>query len=188
MIRYRLAPSSGHRPQAYVRASAALQRPRDAELAAGLSARPLPRLPLRLAAEIRAVDTQAEVKIRPSAMAITEFPPIDLPAGLTAEAYAQGGYVGGEFATPFIDGQARVTREVARFGGAGATGGALLAAGAGAWGGAQKDVQRLDIGPSASVSFNIGKVYSRVAVDYRFRVAGEARPRSGPALTLSAGF
>ncbi len=63
-----------------------------------------------------------------------------------------------------------------------------LRAGAGAWGGAQEDAARLDIGPSASVSFQLGEGRGRLAADYRIRVAGDAEPSSGPALTLSAGF
>ena len=58
----------------------------------------------------------------------------------------------------------------------------------GAWGGAQDGASRLDIGPSAAVSFRLGEGRGRVAADYRIRVAGEAEPASGPALTLSAGF
>ncbi|MBS1239358.1 MAG: hypothetical protein H6R45_64, partial [Proteobacteria bacterium] len=58
----------------------------------------------------------------------------------------------------------------------------------GAWGGAQKGAARLDIGPSASLQLKLGEANSRVSMDWRFRVAGEARPASGPALTISAGF
>jgi urocanate hydratase len=101
---------------------------------------------------------------------------------MTGELYAQAGYVGGRYATPFVDGQARIDRGVAD------VGPATLRAGAGAWGGAQKGAARLDIGPSVSVSLQTGRVHSRMAVDYRIRVAGDARPATGPALTISAGF
>ena len=36
--------------------------------------------------------------------------------------------------------------------------------------------------------FRVGEARGRLAADYRFRVAGDAEPRSGPALTVSAGF
>ena len=182
VLRYRLAPSSRHQPQAYARASSALSAPRDAEIAGGLSARPLAAVPVRLAAELRIADTQAGTDLRPAAFAITEFPPLDLPLGAQGEAYLQGGYVGGDFATPFIDGQVRVSRPVAR------VGGATLLAGAGAWGGAQKGASRVDVGPSATLAFRLGAVNARLALDYRVRVAGDAEPGNGPALTLSAGF
>jgi hypothetical protein len=181
-VRYRLAPSSGHAPQAYLRASSALAGPLDKDLAAGLSARPLPRVPLRLALEARVSETAQGSELRPAALAVTELPPVGLPGGLQAEAYVQGGYVGGRSATAFVDGQGRVERAIARFGEA------EVSAGAGAWGGAQKGAARLDVGPTAAVSFRVGDARGRIAADYRFRVAGEAEPRSGPALTLSAGF
>jgi len=182
VLRYRLAPSSRHQPQAYARTSSALRSPRDAEIAGGLSARPLAGVPVRLAAELRVADTQAGTELRPAAFAVTEFPPLDLPLGARGEAYLQGGYVGGSFATPFIDGQVRVSRHVAQIGGA------SLSTGVGAWGGAQEGASRLDIGPSAALAFRLGELNSRLALDYRVRVAGDAEPRSGPALTLSAGF
>ena len=119
-------------------------------------------------------------------MAVTEFPPVSLPLGTRGEAYVQGGYVGGRSATAFVDGQARVERPVVR------SGEAEVTAGVGAWGGAQKGAARLDIGPTAAVSFRLGPrsfgARGRVAADYRIRVAGDAEPASGPALTLSAGF
>jgi hypothetical protein len=62
-------------------------------------------------------------------------------------------------------------------------------AGAGAWGGAQKGASRLDLGPAATMGLGLGASASaRLALDWRFRVTGDAAPSSGPALTLSAGF
>jgi hypothetical protein len=182
VLRYNLALASPLRPQAYVRLSTALGGARERELAAGVSARPLASMPLRLAVEGRVGDTVFGRRIRPAAFAVTEFPTLRLPLGARAEAYAQGGYVGGEFATAFVDGQARAERTLAR------RGEAEISAGAGIWGGAQKGSARLDIGPTAAVSFRLGEARARVAADYRFRVAGDAEPSSGPALTLSAGF
>ena len=182
VLRYSLAPANALRPQAYLRASAALAGARERELAAGVSARPLASVPLRLAVEGRVGETGRGTHVRPAAFAVSEFPPLRLPFGVRAEAYAQGGYVGGEFATAFVDGQARLERRLAR------RGEAELFAGAGVWGGAQKGSARLDIGPTAVVTFRLGDGRGRIAADYRFRVAGGAEPSSGPALTLSAGF
>ena len=186
VVRYRLLPSNPHAPQAYARASSALAGPLEKDVVAGLSVRPVPRVPLRVALEARLSETAQGTELRPAAIAVTEFPQVSLPRGLRAEAYVQGGYVGGRFATAFVDGQGRVERTVARFGET------EISVGAGAWGGAQKGAARLDIGPTAAVSFRLGPksngARGRVAADYRFRVAGDAEPRSGPALTLSAGF
>ena len=182
VVRYPLAAASRHAPQAYVRASSALQGALENDLVAGLSARPIHGVPLRVAAEARISQTGAGTDLRPAVIAVTEFPPLDLPLGIRAEAYLQGGYVSGRFATAFADGQGRAERAVARFKGA------EIAAGAGAWGGAQKGAARLDVGPTAAITFRLGGGRGRLAADYRFRVAGDAEPDSGPALTLSAGF
>jgi hypothetical protein len=99
-------------------------------------------MPVRLAAEARATQTDSGTEVRPAADAVTELPPVALPLGARGEAYLQVGYVGGRFGTGFIDGQARIDRSVASVPGGG------LSAGVAAWGGAQKGVARLDIGPT----------------------------------------
>jgi hypothetical protein len=182
VLRYRLAPASAHRPVAYARITRALAGVAETEIAAGAASRPLPGMPVSFAAEVRFRDGPGGHEVRPAAYAVTELPPVTLPLGLRGEAYAQAGYVGGRFATAFVDGQARIDAPVARLGGA------ELRAGGGAWGGAQKGAARVDVGPSAALGFAIGKTRSRLAFDYRFRVAGDAAPGSGPSLTISAGF
>lgn len=183
VVRYRLDPDSGHRPTAYLRASAALVRSHEKEAATGLSVRPVPGLPITIAAEMRVGDVGADVRVRPAVMAVTELLPKNLPQNLRAEAYAQAGYVGGRAASAFIDGQLRVDRPVAR------SGGGELRIGAGAWGGAQKGASRLDLGPTAVIAAPISDgAFMRLALDWRLRIAGNAVPQSGPALTLSAGF
>lgn len=182
VLRYQLAPGAAHDVQAYARASAALAGPRERELAAGLSARPLPALPLRVYAEARVGESGGEAAVRPALFAVTELSPQRLPLGLRGEAYLQAGYVGGDRATAFVDGQARAERPIAR------RGEAEFTAGAGGWGGAQTGAARLDIGPTASASFPLGSGRARIAADFRLRVAGTAAPASGAAVTLSAGF
>jgi hypothetical protein len=182
VLRYRLAPSSGHRPTAYLRVSQALAGAEESEAALGLAARPLARVPVAIAGELRLTRTGSGTRTRPAAYAVTELPPIELPGGFTAEAYMQAGYAGGRFATGFVDGQIRAERKLA------AHGSAELHAGGGVWGGAQQGASRLDIGPSATVKLTLGTTPARASMDWRFRIAGTAEPRSGPALTISAGF
>lgn len=181
VIRLAMIPASAIRPQAHLRASAAIEGPREREVAAGVSAR-LGDVPVRVAAEARLTETALGTELRPAAFAVTEIPSFDLPAGLTGETYIQGGYVGGDFNTAFIDGQLGVAREFRL------TERSRFRLGGGVWGGAQRGATRLDVGPSAQVLFPIGSVNARLSADYRFRIAGDAQPSSGPTLTLSAGF
>lgn len=183
VLRYRLAPASPHRPVAYLRATAALNGSDEREAALGVSARPLAALPVIAGVEMRAAHRRGGLRLRPAVLLVSELPVIALPAALQAEAYAQAGYVGGRFATAFADGQVRIDRS------AGKLGRARLTLGAGAWGGAQKGVARLDVGPAMRLAVPLGPAASaRIGVDWRLRVAGNAAPSSGPALTLSAGF
>jgi len=182
VLRYRLASRDGRDPRAYVRAYRALVSRGESELAPGLSARPLVNLPLRAHAELRITDRASGTDLRPAAMVTTELPPRKLPAGMRAEMYVQGGYVGGKFATGFADGQLHVLRDVERFDLA------RLSMGAGLWAGAQKGAARTDIGPTMRLDLDIGQVPARLSVDYRARVAGDAEPAPGAAVTLSTRF
>ncbi|MEM8724673.1 MAG: hypothetical protein AAGE86_04035 [Pseudomonadota bacterium] len=186
-LRYRIAPQSKRDPVVYTRAYRALVRNGESEIAAGVAAKPIVGVPLRAFAEARYTDNAFGSEVRPAAFVVTELPAQTLPGGLSAEAYAQAGYVGGGDATPFADGQLVVSREVASFDLASANP-ARLSVGAGAWGGAQKDARRLDIGPTVRLDLTIGQVPARVSVDWREQVAGDAAPASGVAATLSTRF
>jgi hypothetical protein len=187
VLHYRIAPSSRHDPRLYARAYRALVPQGENEGALGVSLRPLARVPLRLAGEVRYTDAVFFNAFRPAGYAVTEIAPMRLPFGAVGEIYAQTGWVGGPGATPFADAQASVTRELpwaARL-----TDDRLrMSFGAGAWGGAQKDAQRADIGPTLRLDTRIGKVPARVSVDWRLRVAGDAAPGSGVAVTVATGF
>ncbi|WP_156500463.1 hypothetical protein [Croceicoccus bisphenolivorans] len=192
VLRYRIAPDSRFDPRAYFRATTTLSPEYEVEGAAGIAVRPLARLPVDLMAEGRVLHffgdeklRPSETRVRPAVMAVAGPPPLPLVAGARAEAYAQVGYVGGEGASTFADGQVRVVRDVPLL----APGKYRLEAGLGAWGGAQKGVHRVDVGPTAALRFPIGKkVFGRASLDWRQRVAGDAEPGSGPVFTLSAGF
>jgi hypothetical protein len=182
VLRYRLWPGNAHRLTSYVRVSAALNGSGEREAALGLSVRPIGALPVFVAGEGRVSQLSGRVVVRPAVMAVTELPPIALPRGARAEFYLQGGYVGGLGATPFIDGQLRIDRRVARLGRV------ELRAGGGVWGGAQRGAGRLDLGPAMTLQASRGPAAARLGLDWRFRLMGAAEPASGPALTMSAGF
>ncbi|MGB7369750.1 hypothetical protein [Erythrobacter sp.] len=187
VLRYRIAPSSPHDPHAMARVYRALVPGGESEFAVGASARPLSAVPVRVVAEVRATDGPAGVELGPAAFAYTEIPPIDLPAGFSLEAYGGAGYVAGEAATAFVDGQVVAMREMYEAPPA-TIGAPRVSVGAGAWGGAQEDAGRLDVGPSVRVDLEIADVPARLSIDYRRKVAGDAAPRSGLTATLSTRF
>jgi hypothetical protein len=188
VLRYALAPGSALRPQAYWRVSTALRsQVRQSESAIGLMARPMRRLPLAVLGELRLQQGAGPARVRPVVMAVSELPPLRLPLAGEAEIYAQAGWAGGRDATAFYDLAATVQRRVAL-----PLRGVRFSAGAGVWSGGQRGAVRLDVGPRIEVRTLLGppsrRIGVRVGVDWRFRVAGQAGPGSGPALTLSAGF
>lgn len=182
VIRYRLDPQSPHKPAAYIRATRGISHDGESELAAGIAARPLGDLAVTAHAEIRTAFRQGEIRTRPALFLSAGLERVDLPLGVDAHGYAQAGYVGGSDATPFVDGSIVADRRLAQHGKA------EMRVGAGAWGGMQKGAGRLDLGPSAALRLTLGDMPARVSIDYRLRVAGDAEPSQGAALTLSTGF
>ena len=107
---------------------------------------------------------------------------VPVAAGFNFDAYAQAGIVGVRRQALFIDGAARIERPVAE------GRGWRLGIGAGAWGGAQPGVARLDVGPQIVARIAAGKNTLRIGGEYRFRIAGDASPASGPTLTVGFDF
>lgn len=107
-----------------------------------------------------------------------------LPAGFRLDGYAQAGAVLRDDLEGYADGAARATHPVVR-----TDGGTILAIGLGLWGGAQRNARRLDVGPAATIDLSLGGApHLRVALEWRQRVAGAARPGSGPALSIGADY
>ena len=98
-----------------------------------------------------------------------------LPMNFRLDAYLQGGVVGFNSRDGFIDGAVTATRPVFR----------NLSAGLGLWGGAQPGVHRVDAGPRVTMKLRNNV---KVHLDYRQRLAGNAEPGSGPAVTLAGDF
>jgi hypothetical protein len=188
IVRYRLGKGEIASSYAYLRTSLAINAPgQDREVALGFGIRPVRKLPLRVLVETRLQDNRTSpMQVRPVATVITELPWQRLPLGFRAEAYGQAGYAGGRGATPFFDAQALLDRPLR---------GVVprnndLRVGAGVWSGGQEGAVRLDAGPRLSFRVDPGRLAgpSRVALDWRFRLAGNARPASGPALTVTSAF
>lgn len=149
------------------------------EAALGVEWQPT-RLPVRLVAEERIA--LASGTNGPAIGVVGGFGPIGMPRGFRLEAYGQAGVIRRTDTEAYADGAVRVAHTLARIGTA------RLDLGAGAWGAAQRGAARLDIGPSLGLAFALGKQPLRLALDWRQRVAGDARPGSGPALVLGADF
>ena len=183
VLAYRLAPGSMHEPATYARITHALADRGETDTALGLRARPVPAIPVDIHAEGRLTHRPGRAaEFRPAVFLAGGFDSRALPAGIDTRGYGQAGYVGGDFATAFVDGALVAERGIVRLGSS------EVAVGAGAWGGAQRGAARLDLGPSISVKLELGGAPARIDADYRWRVAGRAEPGDGGVLTLSTGF
>ncbi len=148
------------------------------EAAAGVSWRPT-RAPVTLIAEQRV--SLDGGRGGPALFAIAGVNPTPVAAGFRIEAYGEAGAIKRTQVEAFADGAARLSRPI--------TGGPLrVDLGVGAWGGAQRGATRLDIGPSVGASVPVARHTLRLTLDWRERVAGGAKPTSGPALTLGTDF
>lgn len=187
LVRYALADSPD-RPLIYARATGALGRSDDRMLAIGLAARPVAAWPLDLAVERRmALGTRQRGQFAVMAVAGGEARRGDI----RMEAYGQAGLVGLADPVGFFDLHMLATRKVHQ------TDTASVALGGGIWAGGQQNPDehggkpwgyRVDIGPRAAMTLPVDGGTLALALDWRQRVDGDARPVSGAALTLSAGF
>lgn len=179
-IRLARALDAGGRLAIAARVATAIET-RQQEAALGIEWRPTS-LPVRIIAERRfGVAGQRGGSAFGVIGGISDRP---LPAGFRLDGYAQAGAVLRDDMEGFADGAARLTRPVVQSGG-----GTTLALGIGLWGGAQRGATRLDLGPAATIDLPVTHAaHLRVAVEWRQRVVGAARPASGPALSLGTDY
>ena len=166
---------------AYARATIAIDRPRERELAFGLAYAPSPRWPVAVAVEQR-VAAGRDGRTALAAMVTGGVSDVALPGGFRLDAYGQAGVVGSHRRDGFADGALVVDRPLG-FGAPPALRLGALAAGA-----VQPGAARVDVGPRLTLRLPDVGQGSRIALDWRQRVAGDARPASGLALTLAADF
>jgi hypothetical protein len=149
---------------------------RGGEVAAGVRVQPLLSVPVWLTAERR----QAIGRYGGGRDAFALFLEgglygRPLPWRFSLDGYLQGGVVGLKSRDLFIDGGFAVTRPLFR----------NFSAGFGVWGGAQPNLYRIDAGPRLTMRVRNNV---KLHLDWRQKVAGNARPGSGPALTLAGDF
>lgn len=159
---------------------AAPLRGRGAEAAIGVDWQPTA-VPVHIVAEQRVGLDGADGG--PTAMVIAGLNPTPMAAGFRLEAYAQAGAILRDGrAEAFGDGALRLVRPVA------SVGRATLDIGIGAWAAGQRGAARADVGPSIGLAVPVAGRGVRLSLDWRQRVAGRARPGSGPALSIGSDF
>jgi hypothetical protein len=175
---YRFNPHLGVnlRFSAPIPAPGAAQAKVNGEAALGVSWQPLSALPVRLMAERRQRMGGAEGG-RTAFALLAEGGVYGkaLPLGFKLDGYGQTGIVSVRQRDWFVDGAATASRPLL----------GRYSIGLGAWGGAQRGLARLDVGPRVSMRLLPG---IKAHVDYRWRALGKARPGSGYALTLAGDF
>ncbi|WP_375272916.1 hypothetical protein [Sphingomonas sp.] len=174
-VAYRL--DSAGRVAAVARAAAATGV-RQQEAAVGVEWQPT-RAPIRIVAEQRI--GIANIRGGPALGLVGGVSALPLGAGLRVDGYAQGGVIARDRADGYVDGALSIGRTVA-------TRGARLELGLGAWGAAQRGASRLDLGPAATLVLPVDGRGIRAGVQWRERIAGNARPGSGAVLSLGADF
>lgn len=149
---------------------------RGGEVAAGIRVRPLVSIPVWVTAERRQMIGKYGGGRNDFALyaegGVYEMP---LPWRFSLDSYFQGGIVGIKSRDPFFDGAFTMTRPLFR----------NFSAGFGVWGGVQPGLSRLDVGPR--ITMRVRKNL-KVHLDWRQKLIGNARPGSGPALTLAGDF
>ena len=154
----------------------------SSEGAVGVAFQPITALPVRLYAERRQRLTGPDRRNAFALFAVGGVSDRAVTDHIRIDGYAAAGIVGARHRDAFAEGWLRAGYRVAE----GDT--MTIDIGAGSWGAAQPGASRLDIGPSASATFQTGRVRSRLSLDYRQRIMGDATPGSGLAITLSSGF
>lgn len=189
ILRYALGDARGA-PSVYARVAAALASADDRTLAVGIMARPWGAVPVDVAVERRfgLADGQRD---RFAAMLVAGAGATLGRSQVRIDAFGQAGIVGLTDRQGFFDLQMLATRRVAM------TDDLAVSVGGGIWAGGQQEtrpdlgkswVHRVDLGPRTALALPVGDSSLTLALDWRQRVDGSARPASGAAFTVSAGF
>jgi hypothetical protein len=177
-VDFDLTPAARSRTGAFARATTALNRPAAPEAAIGVAFQPSRGLPLSLLAE-RRIALGAGGRNAGAFLVVGGFGPKPVGPSIEAEGYVQAGMVGLRSRDLFMDGKLSLLHGPAN---------SRLRIGASVSGGAQPAVSRVDVGSEMRVRLPLPNANARLGLEWRARVAGNAAPRSGLALTLAADF
>ncbi|MBW4330645.1 hypothetical protein KY084_07110 [Stakelama sp. CBK3Z-3] len=167
-----------HRLSASLRVAAPLAMD-GAELMAGIAWQPFDAPVTVLAEERFGLDHQGSA---PSLTLVGGQGPEPVAPGVDMESYGEIGAIARDRIDYFAGASLRLSHKIAR------VAGQSIRIGTGAWGGIQRGAKRLDIGPSLSSDVALAGGNARLSIEWRQRVAGNAAPGSGLALTLGTDF
>jgi hypothetical protein len=170
-LNYQFSPSLA----ASFRSSSSVGGVRYAEVAAGVRWKPLASVPIAFNFERRFALNRWGGRNAFAVFAEGGLYQTPILGIANLDLYAQGGVVGAKSRDLFFDGGAAFTRPVWK----------NFSAGFGVWGGLQPALYRVDAGPRLTMEVRRG---IKLHADYRQRLAGEAAPASGPALTIAGDF
>lgn len=153
-----------------------------AEAAAGLTWQPLARLPVHLSVERREPVVGGGGRSAFAAFASGGVSDVALPGRFRLNGYGAAGVVGARRRDLFAEGSATAHRHVSE------AGPVSVEAGGGIWAAAQPGATRVDAGPSLRLRLATGTVQPVLSIDWRQRLAGDATPASGVAITLASDF
>lgn len=109
--------------------------------------------------------------------------PRQIAPRVEVDGYVQAGVVGLPGRDAFIDGKSSIGYRLKHV-----TSGWDMTIGGAVSGSAQPGAERVDVGPELRVRVPIGPAAVRLSAEYRARITGQARPSSGPAITLVSDF
>lgn len=150
---HRLASVGTGRISVYGRTSAALGNIPQPEAALGIAVQPHRALPLTFGAE-RRISLGEGARDAFAVIMATGIGPVTLPLGLRVEGYGQTGVVGFSSANAFVDGKLSLLGPLAE-----------TMAGVSVSGGAQPNINRLDIGPEVQFRLPIGNRAGRISAE-----------------------
>lgn len=164
-----------------LRASSSFGRDAQREVAVGGSLRMERRMPVEIIAE-RRIALDGGARDRFVLLAASGIDDVKLPAKGLLSGYVQVGVAGVKSRDGFVDGAVRVERRLTEGQGYEVRAGANLS------GAAQPGLSRVDVGPSVMLKLQSPAPPVRVSAEWRQRVAGNASPASGPAITVGVDF
>lgn len=181
ILTYRLSGDRKRNLAIYSRLSTPLAVKNSGELGLGVKIKPVRNIPISLYAEKRFRESSAGDSGTAIFLAGGSGPDQLMP-GIFLETYGQAGYVFQDDSSYFFDGSASILKNVSTIGAR------QISMGGAVWAGGQEGAHRIDIGPRISIKAPIGNASTRISIDWRQRVAGNAEPDSGLAISLGTSF